>query len=891
MFDPESIAVIGASEKKGRVGEAVIRNLITNTFEKDIYPVNPNYSDIMGLPAPGRVRDIPGDIDLAVIAVPITQVPGIIAECGEKGAAGAVVLSAGGKETGVKGRKIEGQIKDAAQGAGIRIIGPNCVGVANTRNGLNASFMQGLPPKGNIAFLSQSGAVCTSVLDLARRENVGFSHFVSLGSMLDVDFGDMIDFLGNRRGVDSIVMYMENMTHIRNFMSAARAVSRIKPIICLKSGRSPAGARAAASHTGALAGEDAVYDAAFKRAGILRVETFEELFDCARFLSRQKRPRGKGLAIITNAGGPGVMAVDALARHGLEPARLTPDTMKALDGALEKEWSRANPVDILGDCLPAQFIRAADICARASEVDGLLLICSPVGTFEPSELAHPLADFLKTVSCPVFTAWIGGTRMAEARQILNEKGGITYDAPEKAVRAFANLYQYGRNIDMLHEIPVRRDKKLKINLDAARKVIDACLSRDEQFLSEIDAKQVLAHYRIPVNRTEFAASPDEAGRIAAKIGFPVALKISSPDIVHKSDAGGVVLNLDSPAAVEQAFARMTDRLGREFPDADIPGASVQTMVPWADYEIIVGAKRDEQFGPVLVFGMGGVMTQIHRDTVLTLPPLNGALAQEAILSTKISRVMKGFRQFKPVDMAEAKDILIRVSRLVTDFPQIQELDINPLSVKDGKFTGVDARIRVEKSSVVSPDHLIISPYPAWQERRAVTPDNEEIFIRPIRPEDAGPMISFFSQLSRQTVYYRFFSPLKQMSTQMLTRFTQIDYDREVALVALAPGSPEGRIIGMARIIFLADGDSGEFAIVLADSWQGKGVGAVLLKRCLAFAWKYGLKRVYGLVLSENRQMLHLGKKLGFTIKRESGTTDIELEIDMETLDFSQGKLC
>ncbi|WDP88558.1 MAG: bifunctional acetate--CoA ligase family protein/GNAT family N-acetyltransferase [Desulfobacter sp.] len=881
MFSPGSVAVIGASEKKGRVGEALMQNLITGTFDGDIFPVNPNYSDIMGIPAAGSVLDLSGSVDLAVVAAPIIQVPQIIADCGEKGVAGAVVLSAGGKETGVKGREIEARIKAAARRTGIRIIGPNCVGMAHTQKGLNASFMQEFPLPGRIAFLSQSGAVCTSVLDLARREQVGFSHFVSLGSMLDVDFADMIDFLGSLKTVDSIIMYMENMTHVRNFMSAARAVSRVKPIICLKTGRSTAGARAAASHTGALAGEDAVYDAAFDRAGILRVDTFEALFDYTRILARQQRPRGRRLVIVTNAGGPGVMAVDALVACGLEPAELSPDTVAALDESIEKEWSRSNPVDLLGDVSPGQFIRAVDICARAPEVDGLLLIHSPVGIFRPVDLARPLAEFLKTVNCPVFTAWVGGTRMDEARRVLNEMGGVTYDAPEKAVRAFAGLYRYGRNIDFLHEIPVRRDINRKVDPAGAGRIIGGYLCDEGTFLSEADAKAVLSCYGIPVNRTLIAGSRADAVQRAGEIGFPVALKITSPDIVHKSDAGGVCLNLDSAGAVERAYDRMMETAAEAFPEARIHGVSVQAMVPSPEYEIIVGAKLDEQFGPVMVFGMGGVMTEIHRDTALALPPLNPALASRAVNATKISRVMEGFRQFKAVDPALAEDILIRVSRLVTDFPQIQALDINPLAVSRGQLVAVDARIRVRPTPVQSPDHLIISPYPAWQERSFTTADKDDIFIRPVRPEDAGAMMAFFERLSPRTVYYRFFSPLKQLSKEMLIRLTQIDYDREVALVAVSPPEPGEKIIGVARIIF-AGGGAGEFAIMLADSWQGKGIGAALLKRCLAFARKAGLKRVYGLVLSENRQMLSLGKKLGFKRTVTPGTGEIELEIDMDT---------
>lgn len=885
MFNPESVAVIGASERGGSVGESLMRNLVSGTLNKDVFPVNPNYDNIMGIPAVSCIADIPQPVDLAVIATPIQQVPDIVRACGDKGISGAVVISAGGKETGIKGKEIEARIKHAAAQSGIRIIGPNCLGIANTQTGLNASFMHQFPLPGRMAFLSQSGAVCTSVLDLSLKENVGFSHFISLGSMLDVDFADMIDYLGAQSHVDSIILYMETMTNIRNFMSAARAVSRIKPIIALKSGRSAAGAKAAASHTGALAGEDSVYDAAFKRAGILRVNEFDELFNCAEFLAKQPRPKGGRLAIITNAGGPGVMAVDALSHLGLTPAELSEGTIQALDTALQKQWSRANPVDILGDSSPEQYIRAADICSRAPGVDGLLMICSPVGTFDPCHLADPLSRFLTDVRCPVFTTWIGGSRMDRARSIFNANGVITYDTPEKAVRAFANLYQYGRNIDMLHEIPVRKDKNLVIDRDGADAVIRQNLAMNRTFMNEHDAKNLLACYGIPVNRTALAADADEAGRMAAEIGFPVALKVSSEDIIHKSDAGGVILNLTHADAVKDGFHTIMENAARAFPEADIAGVSVQAMAPAPDYELIVGAKRDSQFGPVILFGMGGVMTEIYRDSALSLPPLNHALAREAILRTRISRVLKGFRHIKPVRMSQVEEILIRVSRLVTDFPEIRELDINPLMVRDGELTGVDARIQIEKTSQASPAHLIISPYPAWQETECLTAANEKVFIRPVIPSDAHPMISFFSDLSPQSIYYRFFSPIKQLSKEMLIKFTQIDYDREVALVALTPSSLGEKMIGVARIIFLPDGKTGEFAIILADYWHGKGVGAALLKRCLAFSKKCGLKTVYGLVMNENTQMIKLGKKLGFTIRRDPDSYDIELSIDLDTLDM------
>ncbi|WP_020587353.1 GNAT family N-acetyltransferase [Desulfobacter curvatus] len=815
IFNPGSIAVIGAGDEQHRVGHTLIRNLIEGGFRGAVYPVNPDHAKIMNMPAAKDIRDIEGIVDLAVVTAPIDQVPQIIEACAHKGAAGAMVISGGGREIGEQGVRIEQQIKAAAGQSGMRIIGPNCMGIAHPPENLNASHMPGTPAKGRVAFLSQSGSVCASVIDLAEKENLGFSHIVNLGCMLDVDFADMIDYLGEQREVDSIIMYMESITRIRNFMSAARAVSRIKPIICLKSGRSAAGAWAASFHTGALAGKDAVYDIAFERAGILRVDTFEQLFDFTRILARQQRPTGRRLAIVTNAGGPGVMAVDALSSFGFEPAVLSIQTIEALESSLEKTWSKTNPVDVQSDASCAQIARAVTIAAQAPEVDGVLMIHSPVDHIASADLAQVLAGQISSLPSPVFTVWLGGISMDNARQILNEKEGLTYDTPEKAVRAFAGLYKHTRNIDMLNEIPVRRDIKLKINHDQAGSIIESHLKNDQFLLNGTYAQTILNAYSIPVSQAEPAGD----------------------------------------------------------------------NVPAPDYELYVGAKLDAQFGPVIKFGIGGTMSEIYQDTALTLPPLNSALAARTINSTKIAKALKGLLGFKAVDQELVETLLIRVSRLVTDFPQICELEINPVAVTDGQLMGLNARIRLAPPPAAAPDHLIISPYPAWQEQLYTTQDSEQVLIRPVKPEDADPMLDFFEKLSTQTIYLRFFTPLKQLSKRMLIQLTQIDYDREVALVAWFPAHNGEKIIGSARIIFTANGTEGEFAIMLADSWQGKGVGAALLKSCLAFSKRYGLKRVFGVVLRENKQMLRLADKLGFKKVGTPASSEIELIIDIDKLDL------
>nr|NJM02367.1 bifunctional acetate--CoA ligase family protein/GNAT family N-acetyltransferase [Desulfobacula sp.] len=883
LFNPKTVAVVGASEKEGSVGYLIMKNLLEQGFKGNIIPVNPGHGRVMGQKSFARIEDADSAIDMAVIATPIRSVTEIMESCGNAGLAGVVIISSGGKEVGLKGRQVEETILQTARKNNLRVIGPNCLGFVNTAASLNASFAHLSPLPGKIAFLSQSGAVCTSVLDISHRNHVGFSHFVSLGSMLDVDFADMIDYFGSLNSVGSIVMYMENISHIRNFMSAARAVSRVKPIIVLKAGRSRAGAMAAASHTGAMAGEDALYDAAFQRAGILRVNEFEELFDCTEFLAKQRRPGGSGLAIITNAGGPGVMAADALSSHGIEPARLSAETLGQLDRILPGNWSRGNPIDILGDSGRDTYLKTARICANAPETDALLLICSPVGTMDILGLAKALAEEIKTFPCPVFTAWIGGINVESSRKVFNQAGIVTYDSAERAVRAFKNLYHYGKHIEMLHEIPVRTDTKLVINRQKAMQIIHEAVATGETSLTETEAKELLKSYGIPANVTKIADSEQMAMEISEQIGFPVVLKICSKDILHKSDCNGVVLDLKTPAEVRAAYAGIMKNALEFSPGARIKGVSVQKMQVKADYELIIGAKKDDQFGPVLLFGMGGILTEVYKDTAMGLPPLNRPLARQLIEKTRISKVFKGFRNLPPAGMPMVEEFLIRVGRLVTDFPEIQALDINPLMVRNGEMIAVDARVLIGPSAVASPRHLIISSYPWQYESKFQSVDGQEFFIRPIRPSDADLLIEHFNSLSPRSVYMRFFSPMKKLSKEMLIKLTQIDYDREIALVALMGPDSNRKMAGVCRIIDYPDGKQAEFAMAITDGWQGKGIGAALLGQCLKAAWDKGLERVNGVVLAENTQMLKLGKKLGFSINRVPEGSEYELIIERKDL--------
>jgi len=876
IFKPRQVAVVGASEKVGTIGNALMRNLVDGGFSGTVLPVNPKYQTMHGQACFESVSVLETGVDLAVIATPIHSVADIVGECVEKKVGSAVIISAGGKEVGAQGREIEEKIRRIAHGGGLRIVGPNCMGIIRPGVNLNASFASEMPVAGNLAFVSQSGAICTAILDLALKERIGFSHFVSIGSMLDVDFGDMIDYLGNDPSAKSILLYIESLTNFRKFMSAARSVSRIKPIIVLKSGRSPAGARAAASHTGAMAGEDAVYDAAFKRAGIVRVDTIEELFDCAELMAKQPRPRGPRLAILTNGGGPGVMATDTLARYGQEPAPLDPETLQAFDAFLPDFWSRGNPIDILGDASAERFGRALAICFNSKNLDGVLVILAPQALTDPLSVAETLAAAMQERRYPVFACWMGGKRIATAVDVLNAAGIPTYDTPERAVRAFLYMVEYTRNLEMLLEIPPKIAGNIEFDQEKARQLIAG--APDQGFVSESDSKEILTAYGLPVIRTQIATTEAQAARIAREMGYPVVMKLHSLDITHKTDAGGVRLDLRGDADVGEAYRQIISSARQYKPDARIEGVTIQPYFSSPDYEILLGAKRDPNFGPVILFGMGGIYTEVLKDRSLGLPPMNRLLARRLMQETKVYSLLQGYRNRPVADMQQLEEMIIRLSQLLIDFPDIAELDMNPVLIKDGKPVAVDARILVSPLAVPSSLHLVIGPYPQEDESHMVSVDGRRIFVRPVKPEDAPLFTALFKTLSPTTIYYRFFGALKELNPEMLARFTQIDYDREVALVAIDEDSASDCMLGVARIIGDPDGKAGEFAVLVGDAWQGKGIGSNLLEKCLSIAERQGFESVHGIVLHENRNMLALGKKLGFHIKREPDSGDNELVI-------------
>ncbi|MDK9708050.1 MAG: GNAT family N-acetyltransferase [Desulforhopalus sp.] len=880
LFRPSAIAVIGASERPGRIGTALMDNLVRGEFKGRLYPVNPGYRQIMGLPATAAVRDIGAPIDLALIAVPINQVPEIIGQCVASKVPAAIIISAGGKETGAAGQAIEARIAQAAAGK-IRILGPNCLGIMVPGFRLNASFAAGMPNVGNLAFASQSGGVCAAILDVSFKEGLGFSHFISVGSMLDVDFGDVLDYLGRDPAAKSILLYIEQLSNIRRFMSAARAVSRIKPIIVLKAGSSPAGAQAAASHTGALAGEDAVYDTAFKRAGVIRVRSIEELFDCAELMAKQPRPAGRRMAVITNGGGPGVMAIDAMARYGLEPATLSTATIEALNGVLPPYWSHQNPVDILGDADAERYAKAVTILSKEGGLHGLMLILAPQALIDPLHVAQALAPLLKGLSYPVVAVWMGGRDIAPAVQFLNDAGIATYTTPERAVQALTYMAQHTRNLAMAMEIPPRLQRRLDFDRQRVQDIIDRTDLSDGRFLTETLTKEILQAYRIPVTATERADTAQAAAAAAAKIGWPVALKILSPDISHKTDADGVQLDLRSTAEVLTAYERIMAGAKRYNDKAMIEGVSVQPYLAHPDYELLMGIKRDQAFGPVIVFGLGGIFTEVLRERALGLPPLNRLLIRRLMEETRVFRLLQGYRNRPAADMAALEDMLLQLSQLAIDFPEIAELDINPVIVKDSRPIAVDARILLRPAPKPSPLHLIISPYPAQYELCTTARDGRHLLIRPIQPEDAGLFVELFKTLSPTSVYYRFFRHMKELSAEMLAMLTQIDYDRHMALVALDVSSTPEKMLGVARIITDPTGEHAEFSIMVGDPWQGQGVGAQLLLNLLKAAKQQGMERIWGTVLPENTHMQRLGKKCGFTIKYNNEEGAFDLTIDLK----------
>ncbi|MDJ0554107.1 MAG: bifunctional acetate--CoA ligase family protein/GNAT family N-acetyltransferase [Microcoleaceae cyanobacterium MO_207.B10] len=888
IFAPESVAVIGATDRVGSVGRTILWNLMSNPFGGTIFPVNPKRHSVLGIPAYPNIRAIPEPVDLAIIAIPAPMVPDAVRECVAVGIKGAIVISAGFKEIGPDGIELERQIMETARGK-MRIIGPNCLGVMNPHSGLNATFASTMANPGNVGFISQSGAFCTAVLDWSFPENVGFSAFISIGSMLDVDWGDLIYYLGDDPHTKSIVIYMESIGNARSFMSAAREVGLTKPIIVIKAGQTEAAAKAAASHTGSLTGSDEVLNAAFRRCGVLRVNRISELFDMAEVMAKQPRiPKGPKLTIITNAGGPGVLATDALIATGGELAPLAPETITQLSEFLPTHWSHANPIDILGDADPERYQKTLEVAVKDPNTDGLLVILTPQAMTDPTQTAEQLKHYAQTAHKPVLASWMGGDEVTTGETILNRASISTYRYPDAATRLFNFMWNYSYNLQGIYETPVlAQDQEDGPKCSVVEQMIKNAQDTGRTILTESESKQVLAAYGLPIVQTLVAKTETEAIECADAIGYPVVLKLFSETITHKTDVGGVQLNLKDAEAVKWAYENIQTSVAEKVGAEHFLGVTVQPMLSLdRGYELIIGSSIDPQFGPVLLFGTGGQLVEVFKDRAIALPPLNTTLARRMMEQTKIYQALKGVRGRQAVDMVALEKLMVRFSQLVVEQPWIKEIDINPLLASSERLIALDARIVLHDNSV-GVENLpssAIRSYPTqyikpWQMRNGA-----EVTIRPIRPEDEPLIVQFHKTLSEESVYFRYFNFLKlsrRIAHERLTRICFIDYNREMALVAdyKNPETKSHEILGVGRLSKLHGGvNEAEFAMLVSDPYQRQGLGTELLLRLVQVARDEKLERIIATILAENTAMQRVCQKVGFQLQRAADLVEAKFDL-------------
>ncbi len=887
IFSPRSVAVIGATDRQGSVGRGVLWSLVSSPFGGTVYPVNEKRTNVLGIKAYRNVADIPERVDLAVVVTPADGVPTVIEQCVHAGVRGAIVISAGFKEFGAHGLELEQQILEKIRGTGIRVIGPNCLGIMNPIGGLNATWAsKSMARAGNVAFLSQSGALCTAILDWAQQELVGFSAFVSAGSMLDVGWGDLIDYFGNDSRTHSIVIYMESVGDARSFLSAAREVSLNKPIIVIKAGRTAQAAKAAASHTGTLAGSDEVLDAAFRRCGVLRVNTIADLFYMAEVLSKQPRPKGPKLAIVTNAGGPGVLAADSIIANGGELAEVSPSTLEQLNVLLPPAWSHNNPVDILGDAPPDKFAKVVELVAKDPNNDGVLAITCPQGMAHPTTTAERLVPFAKGLGKPVLACWMGGPEMVPGIHIMNQAGIPTFPFPDTAARIFYYMWCYAYLLRGLYETPVLPHGEQGPDRARAEAILQSVRQSGRTILTEPESKQLLACYGIPTVPTLEAHTEDEAVAKAEEIGFPVVVKLLSHTITHKTDVGGVRLNLSNAASVRTAWREIEQSVRDRAGAQHFQGVTVQPFMRAEGYELILGSTVDAQFGPVLLFGTGGQLVEVFGDRALSLPPLNTTLARRLMEQTKIFEALRGVRGRKAVDLAALEELLVRFSQLVVEQRWIKEIDINPLLASPDRLAALDARIILYSNDIAQSElpRLAIRPYPKQYVRAGTMKNGEEVLYRPIRPEDEPLLIRLHHALSERTVYLRYFQPLKlslRTAHERLTRICFIDYDREMALVAqhrTEDGEPE--LIAIGRLSRLHGRSDAEMAVLVDDRFQYQGLGTELYRRLIEIARDENLSAVTCTILNENREMQAICRRLGFHMEVDfsDGTIHAELKL-------------
>ncbi len=878
IFSPKNVALVGATENPGSVGRTVLWNLISNPFGGAVFPVNPRRPSVLGVKAYPNISSVPEQVDLAVVTTPAPSIPGIIKECVENGVKGAIIISAGFKEIGPSGAELERQILEYARQGNMRIVGPNCLGVMSPISGLNATFASAIVRKGSVGFISQSGALCTAVLDWSLKENVGFSAFVSIGSMLDVGWGDLIYYLGDDPQTESIVIYMETIGDARAFLSAAREVALTKPIIVIKPGRTAGAAKAAASHTGSLTGSDEVLEVAFRRSGVLRVNTIAELFYMANVLAKQPRPQGRNLTILTNAGGPGVLATDALITNGGELTELSPETMEAFNKILPSTWSHNNPVDIIRDASPERYAQALDIAAKDSNSDGLLVILTPQAMTDPTRTAEALKPLSQTFSKPILASWMGGNDVEPGEMILNRANIPTFPYPDTAARMFDYMAHFAENLRILYETPTLGVDENLIDREKAAEIINHARQSGRTILTEYESKQLLSAYGIPTGETRIAANPEEAVKAAEAIGYPVVLKIHSETITHKTDVGGVKLNLTNADEVRRAFneikTSVAERAG-EFDASGKPnflGVTVQPMVKLEGYELILGSSIDPQFGPVLLFGLGGQLVEVFKDRSLALPPLTNTLARRMMERTKIFTALKGVRGRKPVDTAALEQLMVRFSQLIAEQRWIKELDINPLLASPERLLALDARVvvygpEVDESKLPK---LAIRPYPSQYISYWTAKDGSAFVIRPVRPEDEPEMVKFHGTLSDRTVYMRYMHPMllsTRVAHERMARICHSDYDREITLVAERenPETKECEILGAARMTKLHGLNEARFSVLISDCCHGLGIGSELVRQLIQLARQEKIFRLEALMIPENEVMRHVFEKLGFQI--------------------------
>jgi acetyltransferase len=871
MFNPETIALIGASEKEGSVGLTLMKNLIDRKDSK-LFPVNPNREKVLDIEAYPSVLKIEDPIDLGIIATPASTVPSIVEECGEKGVPALIIISAGFREVGPEGEKLEEELEKVREKYGIRILGPNCLGIIRPSVNLNASITDQMPKSGSIAFISQSGAIASATLDWGIEAQFGFSNFVSVGNMMDVDFGDLIDYFGTDARTKSILLYIEAVKDARKFMSAARGFARTKPIMAMKSGRYQESVKAVVSHTGSMAGEDKVYDAALKRAGITRVNSIEDLFAASETLAKYSLPHGSDLAIITNAGGAGIMATDALIEHGGSLAKLSDSTLKKLEKNLPPRASLLNPIDVTGDANAKEYKMPIELCLTDKKVDGILCIYAPQGQLSPEEAAKAVITIREGLQKPVLTCWMGGMKASEGREILRKYGFSVQNSPEQSVKSFMYLNRYARNLERLLETP----EELAVDRLPPKYHLKAMLRRlvkeGREILTEEESKKIIDTYGIPSPPTHVASSITEAKRVAIEIGYPVVMKINSPDVTHKKRAGGVALNIISESDLEKRYSEIMENVKKYKPDAEILGVTVQKMINEVDVELILGCKKDPAFGATILFGRGGSGVEYIEDTEVGLPPLNQNLARMLMEDTKVYNQLRE----NPNIVDQVDETLVELSQLIIDFPEIEELDINPLAVIGEEIMALDARVIIDKDLVLSEpppnEHLVIEPYPRKYVEQWRLDDGRPVTLRPIRPEDEPLEFELFDTFSERTWRYRFFGPIREVSHEDMVRYTNIDYRREMAMIGILTEEGKDKMIGVGRLIIEPNGTTGEFAVVVGDPWQGQGLGEKLTDAMIGVAEDKELVTIYGIIAKDNYRMLGLCKKLGFTIEKEGPDT-------------------